>query len=34
MDIYYFASLPAFNMILIDFFAEACCNGTELVEGW
>ena len=21
-------------MILIDFFTEACCKGTELVEGW
>ena len=21
-------------MILIDFFSEACCKGTELVEGW
>jgi hypothetical protein len=21
-------------MILIDFFTEACCKGTELIEGW
>jgi hypothetical protein len=21
-------------MILIDFFTEACCKGTELLEGW
>jgi len=21
-------------MILIDFFSEACCKGTELLEGW
>jgi hypothetical protein len=21
-------------MILIDYFAEACCKGTELLEGW
>jgi hypothetical protein len=21
-------------MILIDFFSEACCKGTELMEGW
>jgi len=21
-------------MILVDFFTEACCKGTELVEGW
>lgn len=21
-------------MILIDYFTEACCKGTELVEGW
>jgi hypothetical protein len=21
-------------MILIDFFTEACCKGTEIVEGW
>jgi hypothetical protein len=21
-------------MILIDFFSEDCCKGTELVEGW
>lgn len=21
-------------MILIDFFSEECCKGTELVEGW
>jgi len=21
-------------VILIDFFTEACCKGTELVEGW
>ena len=21
-------------MILIDFFTEECCKGTELVEGW
>jgi hypothetical protein len=21
-------------MILIDFFSEACCKGTELIEGW
>jgi hypothetical protein len=21
-------------MILIDFFTEACCKDTELVEGW
>ena len=21
-------------MILVDFFSEACCKGTELVEGW
>jgi len=21
-------------LILIDFFSEACCKGTELVEGW
>jgi hypothetical protein len=20
--------------ILIDFFSEACCKGTELIEGW
>jgi hypothetical protein len=22
------------SMIYIDFFSEACCKGTELVEGW
>jgi hypothetical protein len=22
------------EMILIDFFSEDCCKGTELVEGW
>ncbi len=22
------------TMILIDYFSEACCKGTELVEGW
>jgi hypothetical protein len=21
-------------MILIDFFSEAACKGTELIEGW
>jgi hypothetical protein len=21
-------------MILIDYFTEACCKGTELIEGW
>jgi hypothetical protein len=21
-------------MILIDFFSETCCKGTEIVEGW
>ena len=21
-------------MILVDYFSEACCKGTELVEGW
>ena len=21
-------------MILVDFFPEDCCKGTELVEGW
>ena len=21
-------------MILIDFFSEDCCKGTELIEGW
>jgi len=21
-------------MILVDFFSEDCCKGTELVEGW
>ena len=21
-------------MILIDFFTEDCCKGTELIEGW
>ena len=21
-------------MILIDFFSDDCCKGTELVEGW
>jgi hypothetical protein len=21
-------------VILIDYFSEACCKGTELVEGW
>ena len=21
-------------MILIDFFNEDCCKGTELIEGW
>ena len=21
-------------MILVDFFTEACCKGTELIEGW
>jgi hypothetical protein len=21
-------------MILIDYFTEACCKGTELLEGW
>jgi len=21
-------------MILIDYFSEACCQGTELLEGW
>jgi hypothetical protein len=22
------------GMILIDFFNEDCCKGTELIEGW
>ena len=22
------------EMILVDFFSEDCCKGTELVEGW
>jgi hypothetical protein len=34
LDIYYFSSLLTFSMILIDFFTEACCKGTELIEGW
>jgi hypothetical protein len=21
-------------MILVDYFSETCCKGTELVEGW
>jgi len=21
-------------MLLVDFFSEDCCKGTELVEGW
>lgn len=21
-------------MLLIDFFSEECCKGTELIEGW
>ena len=21
-------------MILVDFFSEECCKGTEMVEGW
>jgi hypothetical protein len=21
-------------MILVDYFGEVCCKGTELVEGW
>lgn len=21
-------------MILVDFFSEDCCKGTELIEGW
>jgi hypothetical protein len=21
-------------MIIIDFFSETCCKGTEIVEGW
>lgn len=21
-------------MILVDYFTEACCKGTELIEGW
>jgi hypothetical protein len=21
-------------VILVDYFSEACCKGTELVEGW
>jgi hypothetical protein len=21
-------------MILIDYFTESCCKGTELLEGW
>jgi hypothetical protein len=24
----------ASEMILVDFFSEDCCKGTELVEGW
>jgi hypothetical protein len=34
LDIYHLASLLAFSMILIDFFTEECCKGTELIEGW
>ena len=22
------------EMILVDFFSEDCCKGTELMEGW
>jgi len=26
---------PYFSaMILIDYFSKACCQGTELLEGW
>jgi hypothetical protein len=32
LAICYFA--PLLVMILIDFFTEACCKGTELIEGW
>ena len=21
-------------MLLVDFFSEECCKGTELIEGW
>jgi hypothetical protein len=27
-------SARATGMILIDFFTEACCKNTELIEGW
>ena len=27
-------SLLIKTMILIDFFNEECCKGTELIEGW
>jgi hypothetical protein len=28
------ASSGTAQMILVDFFSEDCCKGTELIEGW
>jgi hypothetical protein len=34
LAVYCFSPLFVFGMIVVDFFSEACCKGTELVEGW